>query len=227
MGSSYLPAGPSQRSINLALRRIGAVRLDSHVRAPSRPVRPPRSSSLAGCGTTVPGREARHDADAGRRSSGRLPKPPAAAVGNAAAGKAVFVVAGCGACHTFTPAGHDGHVGPNLDNLADLCARPRTRARSRSSRPASIVDPRRRTSPPGYPTNVMPPTYRHVADAGSSSPTSSRSWSRAPERSRPTFPRDVEVVATDLDRTLIWDDYVLRPRTLAAMRAGARGRAAA
>ena len=37
-----------------------------------------------------------------------------------AAGKKVFVDAGCGACHTFTPAGTTGKVGPNLDNLADL-----------------------------------------------------------------------------------------------------------
>src|SRR5262249_59398746 len=33
----------------------------------------------------------------------------------------------------------------------------------------------------------------------------------------PDFPREVDVVATDLDRTLIWEDNVLRPRTLAAM----------
>src|SRR4051794_39038676 len=42
----------------------------------------------------------------------------------------------------------------------------------------------------------------------------------------PDFPRDVQVVATDLDRTLIWQDNVLRPRTLAALeraeRAGIR-----
>src|SRR5207237_9847371 len=31
------------------------------------------------------------------------------------------------------------------------------------------------------------------------------------------FPRDVRVVATDLDRTLTWKDSVLRPRTLAAL----------
>ena len=32
------------------------------------------------------------------------------------------------------------------------------------------------------------------------------------------MPGGVEVIATDLDRTLIWDDYVLRPRTLEALR---------
>ena len=34
----------------------------------------------------------------------------------------------------------------------------------------------------------------------------------------PGFPADVEVVATDLDRTLIWEDNELRPRTIAALR---------
>src|SRR4051812_13862185 len=34
-----------------------------------------------------------------------------------------------------------------------------------------------------------------------------------------SFPRDLDVVATDLDHTLIWDDGVLRPRTQAALAA--------
>ena len=42
----------------------------------------------------------------------------------------------------------------------------------------------------------------------------------------PDFPRDVEVVATDLDHTLIWTDDVLRPRTLAALARARRRRAA-
>ena len=36
--------------------------------------------------------------------------------GEVAQGMAVFEAAGCGACHTFTPAGSSGTVGPNLDN---------------------------------------------------------------------------------------------------------------
>ena len=32
-------------------------------------------------------------------------------------GAAVFTSAGCGSCHTFTPAGTNGAVGPNLDNV--------------------------------------------------------------------------------------------------------------
>ena len=33
-------------------------------------------------------------------------------------GAAVFQSAGCGGCHTFTPAGSNGAIGPNLDNVA-------------------------------------------------------------------------------------------------------------
>ena len=45
---------------------------------------------------------------------GTLPQAPT----GAAAGKALFTANGCGGCHTFTPAGSTGKVGPNLDNLA-------------------------------------------------------------------------------------------------------------
>ncbi|TMJ93302.1 MAG: hypothetical protein E6G67_12825, partial [Actinobacteria bacterium] len=36
------------------------------------------------------------------------------------------------------------------------------------------------------------------------------------------FPRDVQAVACDLDRTLIWEDVELRPRTVAALRKARR-----
>src|SRR5438876_10854845 len=42
----------------------------------------------------------------------------AQAPSGAAAGKALFLANGCGGCHTFKPAGTNGKVGPNLDNLA-------------------------------------------------------------------------------------------------------------
>jgi mono/diheme cytochrome c family protein len=39
--------------------------------------------------------------------------------GDPAAGKKLFLgSAGCGGCHTYTPAGSTGKVGPDLDNLA-------------------------------------------------------------------------------------------------------------
>jgi cytochrome c553 len=42
---------------------------------------------------------------------------PIPANAHAAAGKAVFASAGCGACHTLKAAGASGTVGPNLDTL--------------------------------------------------------------------------------------------------------------
>ena len=38
--------------------------------------------------------------------------------GDATAGSALFKAQGCGGCHTFTPAGTNGNVGPDLDKLA-------------------------------------------------------------------------------------------------------------
>src|SRR5690349_11612655 len=38
--------------------------------------------------------------------------------GDATAGAALFKAQGCGGCHTFTPAGTNGNVGPDLDKLA-------------------------------------------------------------------------------------------------------------
>ena len=38
-----------------------------------------------------------------------------AAGGSTAAGKAIFVSAGCGSCHALADAGTSGSVGPNLD----------------------------------------------------------------------------------------------------------------
>lgn len=39
--------------------------------------------------------------------------------GNADAGKAIFAKQGCGACHTYEPAGAKGTVGPNLANIPE------------------------------------------------------------------------------------------------------------
>lgn len=43
---------------------------------------------------------------------------PVEAKGDPAAGKALFAAKGCGSCHTYKPAGSNGKVGPDLDNLA-------------------------------------------------------------------------------------------------------------
>ena len=39
-------------------------------------------------------------------------------------GEAVFTTAGCGACHTFTPAGTDAQVGPSLDAIEPPAGKP-------------------------------------------------------------------------------------------------------
>jgi cytochrome c6 len=48
---------------------------------------------------------------------------PAAEPGNAAAGKQVFLTAGCTACHTLKDANATGSVGPNLDNAKPAYSR--------------------------------------------------------------------------------------------------------
>src|SRR5258708_2742817 len=49
---------------------------------------------------------------------GSLPTAALVGKGDAAAGNKVYAANGCAGCHTFTPAGSTGKVGPNLDNLA-------------------------------------------------------------------------------------------------------------
>ena len=57
-------------------------------------------------------------------SAGAAPAPPAGGGGGGnAAAEALFKTTGtCGACHTFTPAGTAGKVGPNLDHLKEAAA---------------------------------------------------------------------------------------------------------
>jgi cytochrome c551/c552 len=106
-----------------------------------------------GCGTSVPGGKVTTPTPV--TVIGKVPKP-VVIVGVPSAGKAVFVSTGCGACHTFTPAGANGKVGPNLDDLAasakvanqDLITFTRT----------SIVDPNAYIAP-GFSPNIMPPSY--------------------------------------------------------------------
>ena len=62
----------------------------------------------------------RHSADNGPSTSTTVESTastPTAVVGDPAAGAAVFASAGCAGCHTFTPAGSTGEVGPKLDGV--------------------------------------------------------------------------------------------------------------
>ena len=85
------------------------------------------------------------------------PPPPPAAQGNAAAGKAVFAANGCGSCHTFTPAGANGTVGPNLDDLASN-AQKANRGSLADYTHESIVDPNAYVVP-GFSAGIMPPDF--------------------------------------------------------------------
>src|SRR5438067_21775 len=87
---------------------------------------------------------------------GTLAKP-AAVTGNATAGKAVFTGSGCGSCHTFTPAGTKGTVGPDLDKLAADAQKANQGSLSDYVH-TSIVDPNAYVVS-GFPKGVMPSTY--------------------------------------------------------------------
>ncbi|MFN2616002.1 MAG: cytochrome c oxidase subunit II [Thermoleophilaceae bacterium] len=93
-------------------------------------------------------------------------KGPARA-GGGADGKQVFASSGCGACHTFAPAGSTAKVGPRLDGLQRSAA---AFAKARKESVAqyvmeSIVNPRAFTVP-GFPKTVMPTTFKsQLSDA--------------------------------------------------------------
>jgi hypothetical protein len=78
-----------------------------------------------------------------------------------APGKGVFITQGCGACHTYQPAGPDaqGSIGPDLDKLSDYAQT------AHQPLPAfvheSIVDPDKYIEK-GFPKGVMPKSYKDL-----------------------------------------------------------------
>jgi cytochrome c oxidase subunit 2 len=76
----------------------------------------------------------------------------AAAGGDASSGKSIFITAGCGGCHAFTPAGTNAQVGPSLDSV-DPGSEP-----LEDYLRTSIIDPNAHLAP-GYQPDVMPATY--------------------------------------------------------------------
>ena len=72
--------------------------------------------------------------------------------GSQTSGEGVFTSAGCGGCHTFSPAGTDAQVGPSLDSIDAGGAQLEDFVRE------SIVDPNANIAP-GYQPSVMPETY--------------------------------------------------------------------
>jgi mono/diheme cytochrome c family protein len=88
--------------------------------------------------------------EAATGTTATTPKLPA---GDAAAGKALFTSKGCGACHTFTPAGSHGTIGPDLDKLKASAA---TAGQELDAFIAtSIMDPNAYIAP-GYKPGIMP-----------------------------------------------------------------------
>jgi mono/diheme cytochrome c family protein len=79
---------------------------------------------------------------------------PAAPAGDPAAGKTLFASNGCGACHTFKPAGAAGNVGPDLDHVA-ADAQKANRGPLDKYVAESIKDPGAYVVP-GFPNGVMP-----------------------------------------------------------------------
>ena len=73
-----------------------------------------------------------------------------AAQGTASAGKGVFEAQGCGRCHTFTPAGSQGTLGPDLDEGL--------KGRDAAFVHESIVDPNAEVTE-GFSAGVMPQDY--------------------------------------------------------------------
>ena len=156
---------------------------------------------------------------------GKPPKAPTVEA-DPAAGKVVFTTVGCSACHTFTPAGSSSNVGPDLDNLAEY-AKAANQGTLAEFVKDSILDPERlhrARLPAGRDAAELRAVAEAAADRRSRRvPDAGHLNLRLPEE----FPREVEVVATDLDRTLIWEDGALRERTLAALRRARPRRACA
>lgn len=92
------------------------------------------------------------------------PKPgPVASAATVAAGKAVFLSAGCAACHTFTPAGTKGTVGPDLDTTPEVDAKA-TNTPLAAFVKESIVSPNAYIAP-GYPKSIMPENFASTLGA--------------------------------------------------------------
>jgi cytochrome c551/c552 len=109
---------------------------------------------------------------AGCGSKGVTSPSPQTVVGTVkqeAPGKGIFAAQGCGACHTYTPAGPDakGQIGPDLDKLATYAKQAKQPLASFVH--DSIVDPNKfvgKQCPPSgtapCPKNVMPKSYKSL-----------------------------------------------------------------
>jgi mono/diheme cytochrome c family protein len=76
--------------------------------------------------------------------------PPPAAEGDPAAGKQIFTDQGCGGCHTFSAAGTDASLGPNLDEALE--------GKDAEFVRESIVDPDAEVAS-GFQAGIMPKDF--------------------------------------------------------------------
>jgi mono/diheme cytochrome c family protein len=90
-----------------------------------------------------------------QKTAEATPENPAS-TGDAAAGKAVFMSAGCAACHTFTPAGSKATVGPDLDRLKEYANKAGQPLEDFTTE--AIIHPPAKYVPPGF-ANTMPTTF--------------------------------------------------------------------
>jgi cytochrome c551/c552 len=141
----------------IGLGALGCLALLRFESVDSRPMR--RGALTAFCAAAVV------LALAGCGGEGVVSPSPKSVVGTVQAeapGKAIFSNQGCGACHTFTPAGPEakGNIGPDLDKLADFA--------KEAKQPLatfihdSIVDPNKYIQK-GYPSGVMPKSYASLS----------------------------------------------------------------
>ncbi len=78
--------------------------------------------------------------------------------GNVAAGKTLFASSGCSSCHTFTPAGSNGTIGPNLDTAPAQDAKTDQNMALAAFVKQSIVDPNAYIAK-GFTKGIMPTTF--------------------------------------------------------------------
>jgi cytochrome c551/c552 len=85
------------------------------------------------------------------------PAPTTTAAAPSVDAKAIFVSAGCGACHTFKAAGTSAKVGPDLDTAPAADAKKANMSLADFVR-ESIVNPNAFVAP-GFPKGVMPANF--------------------------------------------------------------------
>jgi mono/diheme cytochrome c family protein len=108
---------------------------------------PGETTTEPGETTTEPGETTTEPA--GTTTEATQPSP-APSQGDPAAGRQVFLAQGCGGCHTFSAAGTNGTVGPNLGEALQ--------GKDAEFVHESIVDPNKEVAS-GFAPNVMPQDY--------------------------------------------------------------------